>query len=948
MKTVTMTNFGLYIHKYTTVTNSDNTKTITGISSSGTRVDAVGGAIYNYNAVVNISEGANIVNNTACNVKYVAVKEGEQLPEDLVDVFSAYDNKVTGFAPKPATEQEKQQGIASYRRLTVAEYKAIYNSILSGDTETAEEHLTYNGSCFAGGIYITRNDDYHNGDGLTPPFAGSLTMTGGKIQYNQANSGGAINVAGYLFISGGEISYNKALTGGGIYMADYTVLHFSGKPVINNNSSTLDDETHVTANDLQVPADKIPNTNPEEYEPRILHIDDAFEVGAYISVWVNTKVWQSGKPFTSGYGEHNRQFVTFDGSDKPNADESNGMWVYANPYRYFVSKEVYDPDNWESKVQQHIVVLANGELGMTMSDVTFTVKFSDDSEETFTFGKAYSEAEQAQMPIWNYLPWTYGSDKYPVSISAFDATTGQIKTKDVDNKSGKYTLSVTPDSNSKTATEFSVIIQPKKLSDEDVVIEIELPEGGYNYEKDVAREPKFTIELVKAINESTALTEDDYTIEYRDNVNAGKSAYILFTFKGNFYGTAKGYFTIGPAVGDEFRTHVVWEVLVDGEWVVYDKDEHAQLFIYDGTNHQDKIRVKLTFQEFDEDPVVQAAYAQGVYVPDNESDVEQNTSMYITFAKGTGKADFVNAGEYTLNLEGDGNYPLEDEEKDRVLTVSILPQTISLSAKDFANYLDADGNQLWLLHVGEQNITLLDSVTYLLISGDSEEVIKGSKQGGFARFRDVEMGLVVNENYKLADGKTIADILKVAEKADPVNNGDTKGEHGKVSEVTTTFTFTFNSNYYVNSTNTITISWTWKIVTISNTLRTNTGSDVIGSELDGWQFRDPMGIKTYLYRAEHGNTVFYAYYVKGETKPFMQFAIVYSNDTMNARRNFYNVVVADDGTLSVGTELLNPTTLTTTQDSYLIDFLFGLKAGDYIMTVTIPALEPSSEEHTHW
>ncbi|MCH5164914.1 MAG: hypothetical protein J1G01_00745 [Clostridiales bacterium] len=124
-----------------------------------------------------------------------------------------------------------------------------------------------------------------------------------------------------------------------------------------------------------------------------------------------------------------------------------------------------------------------------------------------------------------------------------------------------------------------------------------------------------------------------------------------------------------------------------------------------------------------------------------------------------------------------------------------------------------------------------------------------------------------------------------------------------------------------------------------NNLRTDDGEEISESD-EGWTYG--FEVKSYAFRAEHGNTVFYSYYNDDETntEPIGQFALVYQDDTKEAVKSFYGVKIAD-GKLTVDDS--DPYN----DENYLYNFNDNLIAGNYLIALTVPRTEADSS-HTHW
>lgn len=419
------------------------------------------------------------------------------------------------------------------------------------------------------------------------------------------------------------------------------------------------------------------------------------------------------------------------------------------------------------------------------------------------------------------------------------------------------------------------------------------------------------------------------------------------------------------ALGEDtdITASVSWEVFDDGEWKACEVDEIS--FTYDGSDQNTKIRAKLIYVNNTDGQTV--GDPQTVYVKDYvaEDDDKQNTNMYLTFAEGTDTTEFKYAGTYTIQIHGNPNYQISGGNDTISVVMKKQPIMIGekmLSADTFKNYIDESGTRLWSLLIknGDEitTSTLLDNVTYIDPDGKEQnsgiKLTEGTLTDAYARYRgkDTSLAVGLNVNYRFADGTTLEKVLEHGEIITQPQWRD--GELNEVVMFTTTVKIKFDVNYAVDTgsdldvDNVITISKTWYIVNMGNDLRNaDDGSTISSLTLNDWTFGvwdsdDPNSVQATVFRPEHGNTVFYSYYLEGSKEEPVRVAIVYSDESSNATRSFYSVAKDNDGNL-VTAALLG------TGSSYLYTFNYeNLKAGNYTLDVFVPQTESPTSSHVHW
>lgn len=872
----------------------------------------------------------------------------------------------------------------------------IAERLLEGKT-VGEDELTVMGTTYGGGLYVFRNISTAS---FADNPVGRFEMHDGEIRNNIANSGGAINVDGELVLYGGIITENTGAYGA-VYFAEFERVTLSGSIQIKNNKSlakTDADDGIPIANDMQVPTAErgftIDGGFDDEAEIHVFVNEEMVKNGGPFTANYgenNRKFFSiDGKPADDEDNPTNGTYLyanpyRFFASDivHPTVDskidttrtvdqkfivlESGEVAVKDKPVEYIVTysdgstktfkygEKSEDMPDWTGVTS----VYGAEVYPVSISAPGFTSDYNTEDEAKYEFASQDSRPKAGVYTLKIYLGTWIEKIYYTHEKSgAYTDANGSIvnsKNKVLKEQRTHYQYGT-----------FSVVVQAKPLNSNDVDISLEGDTGlKYNGEY---HEP--TVTLVK-LNGGKELSVDvDYTVSYKDNKNAGENtAAVVITFIGNYCGTAYKYFTIAEKSADD--TNVITAV----EWQVYDPDNEGSdedgwrafnpavdKFTYDGIDRISYIRAELTMagdegdSDFDPD-YRQTVYAKGVAVEDDD----QNTSMYLDVQAGNYNAEngvealeLVNAGTYSAHIVGFVNYPIVDEAGRDSRTINgivINKMTLDIPEVGDDDFYDSEGARLFRLQIGsgdEAIITdLLDSATYIDPNAKAneygEKITVGNGQGKYARFRNLPLSLVLNTAYVLKPGMTIQDLLDknpTVTTTIKINNEnvttDVIGEIGKVTTVVTTVSLTFSNNYYLSGGQQIDFAWTWHIVTMPNTLRTMYGEEEFASELGSWTFGEDCG-DDFGFRPEHGQVLIYAYYLKNAGEFVGSYALVYSNDTSEARRAFYGI---KDGKVDY-TDPKN-------DNNYWYAFNYELRAGDYRLEITVPENEPLVEEHAHW
>lgn len=433
------------------------------------------------------------------------------------------------------------------------------------------------------------------------------------------------------------------------------------------------------------------------------------------------------------------------------------------------------------------------------------------------------------------------------------------------------------------------------------------------------------------INKPVLKEHTDYEVSYSDNVNAG-TATVTLTLMGKYSGEFQKTFTILPR--EEYFT-VSWQYY-SGGWKALTDFENT--FVYrPATGSSGYIRAVLTANKD-----LEHVYAEGVAAA--QSDAYRNENMSLRFTSGGEQAEFKNAAEYSVTIEGTGNYALPEE--DRTVTVTISPARLGISESDFANYIDNDGNRLWLLSYGDGKTSgLMDTAIYFDPDAEQNEykdcVTEGTAPDSYALYNGSALDLVLNGDYIFSDGVKLSDYLASAECSYAhVNKDESAGTTGRareVHEITTTVILNFNPNF--KGEKKIEVTKTWYIVTVNNELRGESGEMVSGSRLDDRKFGTDVEMKL---RPEHGDTVVFTYRKTGLEEISLQYAVDYSDDTSTAKVKYYEVKTDENGK-----PVPDKNKPISEEDHHTA--LALLEAREYRVTVYVPQFEVQSPNtHTHW
>ena len=539
----------------------------------------------------------------------------------------------------------------------------------------------------------TANSSSNGGGGGVCAYNGStFTMNGGKISDNTASDGGGVHVNGSTFtMTGGEISGNTASSGGGVWAISSATLIMSGGKISDNTASDggggVIFSGTFTMTGGEISGNTLTNPNGGGGGVEMGQIAKFTMTGGIITDNVATGKNGSGVFVYGGMNVSFNVFITLGGTaviknnkggnetiDKNLPRSYNevristpfeeGAEIWIMPYStsgtttqitadYAKNNSVdgipIDPSKYfHSDDASKNIVLLNDEVYLT-------------TESKATFKSGYGDASAIMIENEGYYGAAYEYEKG--SKVKYELTLGdEVKTTTVSKKQsdgsyaehsgdiaevGIYKITYS----GAYSYNYYIAIKPRDLTDETVSATL----GTTEYEYDGTAKTPAVSEVT--YNGETLTENTDYEIEYRNNTDAG-TGYAVIAFKGNYTGKKELPFEINITGG---RYAVTWEYY-DGTTWREKSDETTFEYIpgYRG-NQTNKVRAKLTLSGADTGTeTVRYAYADGV-TEYNDATVTADNVSAITVKyelNGESASAIRNAGEYTVWLDGEADYPV--------------------------------------------------------------------------------------------------------------------------------------------------------------------------------------------------------------------------------------------------------------------------------------------------
>lgn len=816
-------------------------------------------------------------------------------------------------------------------------------TICDSDASGNNAQYSYNSAPVYGGI-ITGGNSAGFGGAISVAGGAALTVNGGTLLNNVAAYGGGIGVyrngseKATVVINGGAILGNYAFGtagGGGLYIANANLTIGGENSIsIEGNRATKGGAIAIASADSVARLSNVVVSNNSAVSQGL-----AYGGGVYV---------KEGALIVSDNAEITNNSAV-DGGGVYVSDSNAKLTVIGNA-------KIYDNKGASNELDN--VYLANGakiNVG-TLNDANIYVSNVADKEAfTVNYANSNSTAGYAENPV-KYFTLDNGnkvllnSNGEAVSSSVafawgvkYDGDTSYTNVEDYGvafdyNNDGRAIIGVKingveRETNIRNVADSAVINQT--VDGVEVAVSIIVnPKSieGMNV-TGIGNESVFSI-LQPHINIEGLQANRDYTVTFNDNRFVSSNASITVTGMGNYTGKIVKTYSI---VADTSKTYTIaWEYFDGSAWVAV--PANAEVAAFDGAIHNDQVRAKLTIAG--ETSYVEYAYARNV-VPQNTQN--WNSNLYIVFNgefAGANVTDLLNATTYVAGVEGNGNVAMPSEPTTQIKIAKAA--SLSLSAGDFANETDEDGNPLWLLYVGSDDIDYIGANSngaYQLLSGDGLTYVNGTSFSNgdvnekYARYTGGELKLVLNGNYKV-NGESILSYLQWAQIA--YTNKNAVGEINKLNKVTTTVTVTIADNYIAES-QPIVLSANWNIVTVNNALRTTDGNEINSTYLGMWTYGDSL--EDYAisksFRPEHGDTVILTFTKKGSDDVLCRFAIVYGDSVS------YYEVKQDGGKFVADLDKA------ISSNNYYIDYLNTIQHGEYVLNAYIPEVK-NLGQHNHW
>ena len=550
----------------------------------------------------------------------------------------------------------------------------IYNNgtvnLYNGNIQYNADYYGYGGGVYNGGVFNLFDGKISDNQAAGSRAGGiynlgKFAMSGGIVSGNASgyDGGGILNdmsdgIKGELIVTGGEITDNVTGfgKGGGIYNRGGAAL-LSGVKVVRNATHRKTGAYYLVASGggicmdggtLDVVDGEITdNTAVETAKPFYENENSG------ISVYSGA-LRISGKPiiknilFFNAYAElsigalEDGANIVFDEQSKT---ETIKDYFLNNTYDGIPidpSKYIHSDDASKN------IVLLNDEVYLT-------------TESKATFKSGYGDASAIMIENEGYYGAAYEYEKG--SKVKYELTLGdEVKTTTVSKKQsdgsyaehsgdiaevGIYKITYS----GAYSYNYYIAIKPRDLTDETVSATL----GTTEYEYDGTAKTPAVSEVT--YNGETLTENTDYEIEYRNNTDAG-TGYAVIAFKGNYTGKKELPFEINITGG---RYAVTWEYY-DGTTWREKSDETTFEYIpgYRG-NQTNKVRAKLTLSGADTGTeTVRYAYADGV-TEYNDATVTADNVSAITVKyelNGESASAIRNAGEYTVWLDGEADYPV--------------------------------------------------------------------------------------------------------------------------------------------------------------------------------------------------------------------------------------------------------------------------------------------------
>lgn len=567
-----------------------------------------------------------------------------------------------------------------------------------------------------GGIYIdadascVMNDGVISGNTATDDVGGGVyndgtfTMNGGTISGNTSDVAGGVCTGGTFNMNGGVITGNATTSDGGGLVNETGTFNLTGGKIFGNHSGENVEDDVVIADVINVTGKLAPDT--------------------YIKI--NT-VWWDGV-FTSGY------------KAKGNSLSKAPLHFAGDGNDYTVS------DNGSEATLVHVstpVTKTNVDWKYSVYDSSF----NKTGEVTVDDGVFSATA------VYNGGSFTFDAIAQGIAV----ATDANGKTVSRFSNVGKYYLNVKPQNAANYENPFFTFeILPANIADEAVTIKADSV---------VYTGEELSTSVKVSLNGVLLEENKDYTVSYKDNVNAGEGT-VIITAKGNYTGTVEGTFTIEKA-----KIGVRWGLTS----LTYNGEAQGLEVYPEGLKGDDEVNLVVTY--FDETgstevvPKEKGKYIAKVSLTDDNYKLAISYETYFTI--GSKKVDVVWSDTefvYTGETHEITAHFVDSEGNEVPLTVTAGDltnagkgtATAALPATGYEDYVLTDNTVSVSYVIAQAEVTAVWPETYnFKYDGNAKEV-----EVTLAGLNGVDLSADVSYTYYDKDGNELTDL--------PVDAGDYK------------------------------------------------------------------------------------------------------------------------------------------------------------------------------
>ncbi|MBR2845841.1 MAG: leucine-rich repeat protein [Solobacterium sp.] len=475
-------------------------------------------------------------------------------------------------------------------------------------------------------------------------------------------------------------------------------------------------------------------------------------------VYDSGKLLTAGKDYTVTY-KNNTNAYTYEGEDRSSFEPAKGD---KTPYILITGKgnysgKTYVPfsigqidinDTDKVYIEQSITLKANGKVQRPVPVITFNGKTVSSKEYTLTY--LYSEDPDSEEIVLDKKTGPKLEGTYTIRITGKGNNfTG---TKDV-------TLRIAGETNKQKAVALSKAITITAVSEE----------YDGNEKLNASITPKAAYEGI--------ITEDDYTVAYTKNVNAG-TATVTATGKGIYTGTVKKTFKITPRLyadhKDEFRFEVNDAVYSKGgaipEVHVYWNEEELIVgtdYTLKYTNNKQTVtdgKVKITFKG----NFKGSAEEQPFKITKKDIALVNITAKDLVYKKGKYKSTPVLIDIDGKKLKAGADYLKTYEYTGNIIDGDAQPETeITVTVTGTGNYTGSVSTTYRILETGKDISKAVFKIanqeytgSEILITDMSQFTGTDDARNAYITVNKQKEYLVLGEDFEVVPGSYVKNINK--------------------------------------------------------------------------------------------------------------------------------------------------------------------------------------------